>query len=102
MVGHQRLIGAPSAAGEFWRVQNHRIELLALLDERVERLKSIATIEPDTFETVEFGVSARLRNGSFAAVDAEDFLRPAQRRGRYREAARIAKHVEHPPAAHIP
>src|SRR4051812_27885276 len=79
MVSHQRLVCTPSAAGEFWGVQNDGIVLFTAFDERVERLKSVARIEPDTFECVNFCISPRLRNGFFTAVDSEHFCRAAER-----------------------
>src|SRR5947207_10109685 len=101
MVSHERGVCTPSAAGEFWRVQNHGIEFFALLDEPVERLKPIAAFEPDTWETVYLGVAAGPRNGGFAAVDAEHFGCSADGSGGHREAARIAEHVEHSPATEV-
>jgi hypothetical protein len=101
MVRHQGLVCTPTAASEFGGVQNHGTVLFALFDERVERLKSIARFEPDTFESVELGVSPRLRNGFFAAVDAEDFCRAAEGCRNHREAAGVAKHVEDAAARHV-
>src|SRR5688572_26056106 len=49
MVSHQGLVDTPSAAGKFWRVQNHRIVLFALFDQAVQHLKSVAAFELDIF-----------------------------------------------------
>src|SRR5262245_29091002 len=101
MVGHQSRVGTRAAAGKFWGVQDHRIELFALLDELVERLEAVAAFEPDTLEPVNFSVSAGSRNGSFAAVDAEYFGGAADGHGSHCEGAGVAEHVEHALAAEV-
>src|SRR5262245_46866405 len=101
MVSHQSRVGTPAATGKFWRVQDHRIELFALLNELVECLEAVAAFESDTLELVNLGVSAGPRNGRFAAVDAEDFRRAPDLRGGHREAAGVAEHVEDAPAAEV-
>src|SRR5262245_35761628 len=101
MVSHQGRIGAPSSAGKFWWIQDHRIELFALLNELVECLKAVAAFEPDTLEAVNLGVSAGPRNGGLAAVDAEHLGCSTDCRGGHRKAAGVAEQIEHAASAKV-
>src|SRR5262245_57174383 len=101
MVSHQSRVGTPAAAGKFWRIQDHRIELFALLDELVERLEAVTAFKPDTLEAVDLSICADPRYSRFAAVDAEHFGGATNGRGCHCEAAGVAEHVEHTLAAEV-